>query len=70
MNRNHSRLKLLISFPLLVLLVPVSAPGDDALNASIDKGVAYLKAQIKAKNTGQHSYGQVALETYALISSR
>ena len=69
MNRNHSRLKLLAGFALLIFLVPASAPGDDALNASIDKGIAYLKAQIKAKNTGQHSYGQVALETYALVSA-
>lgn len=42
---------------------------DEQLNAAIDKGVDYLKKQIRAKPTGQHSYGQVALETYALISS-
>ena len=69
MNSRFYRLKLLLIFPLLSLFLQVSASADDALNTSIDKGVAYLKAQIKAKNTGQHSYGQVALETYALISA-
>ena len=69
MNSRFYRLKLLVIFPLLSLFLQVSSSGDDALNTSIDKGVAYLKAQIKAKNTGQHSYGQVALETYALISA-
>ena len=42
---------------------------DEQLNTSIDKGVEYLKKQIRVKPTGQHAYGQVALETYALISS-
>ena len=43
--------------------------GDEQLNNAIDKGIEYLKAQIRAKNTGQHLYGQVALETYALITA-
>ena len=43
--------------------------GDEQLNNAIDKGIEYLKTQIRAKNTGQHLYGQVALETYALITA-
>ena len=50
------------------LLLP-AARGDEQLNNAIDKGIGFLKAQIRAKNTGQHQYGQVALETYALITA-
>lgn len=54
---------------LFSCFLPVASGADDPLNNAIDKGVEYLKAQIRAKNTGQHSYGQVALETYALITA-
>ena len=62
-------LRIFIVLAFSCLFLPISTRADEALNNSIDKGIAYLKAQIKAKNTGQHSYGQVALETYALISA-
>lgn len=69
MTSSPYKLRIFVILVFSCLFLPVSATADDALNNSIDKGIAYLKAQIKAKNTGQHSYGQVALETYALISA-
>ncbi len=65
--RRHRRVLwavLLSSF----LFIPVTK-ADEQLNNAIDKGIEYLKAQIKAKHTGQHLSGQVALETYALITA-
>ena len=56
-------------FSVMLLHSGHAGLADDQLNAAIDKGVDYLKKQIRVKPTGQHAYGQVALETYALISS-
>lgn len=52
-----------------LMVIGLHGLSDEPLNNAIGKGVDYLKKQIRAKPTGQHSYGQVALETYALISS-
>ena len=56
-------------FSVMLLHSGHAGLADDQLNAAIDKGVDYLRKQIRVKPTGQHAYGQVALETYALISS-
>lgn len=69
MKTRGLKCKLMLAPLFLSMLLPVGVRADEPLNNAVDKGVEYLKAQIRAKNTGQHSYGQVALETYALISA-
>jgi len=53
--------------PLLPLPSARCAAADAATDRAIDRGVKYLLGQVQANPFGPHTFGSMALETYALV---
>jgi len=71
-RRKGARSKFVVGFAVVFssLFLPLARPvvhADAKIDEAVDKGIKYLLGQVQGNPWGTHTYGSMALETYALV---